>query len=323
VGKLKLRGHHVLPQSSHYPELDKNGWCVVKGVISPEKAQHYVNEMYKWLEGFGMGFKADDRSTWHVQNVPEFGKGGLFNRHGCGHEQFAWDIRAEPGLIDAFANIWGTQELLVSFDGVNISLPYPAEELAGERSSPWPHVDQSPLRRFKHCVQGIMNLETSGPNDGGLMVLNGSFELYNEFFEAHEHEQPADGWSFRDSHRHSESQLQWFYDRGCTWHKIEAGPGDAILWDSRCVHYGAAATGDRPRVATYVCYKPAADSSPENAQVRREAFLNSDNTTHDPLYSRQTGTRIYGKLTPDEREKPSKPPVLSDRALQLAGMKAY
>ena len=97
-------------------------------------------------------------------------RGGLFNRHGSGHEQFAWDIRSEPAVIDVFAGIWGTQELLVSFgeppcdigltcaDGVNVSLPYPAEELAGEHSKPWPHVDQSPLRRYKHCVQGIMNL---------------------------------------------------------------------------------------------------------------------------------------------------------------------
>lgn len=41
--------------------------------------------------------------------------GGLFHRYGVAHEQFAWDIRSEPAVIDVFASIWGTEELLVSF----------------------------------------------------------------------------------------------------------------------------------------------------------------------------------------------------------------
>lgn len=41
-------------------------------------------------------------------------RGGLFNRHGCGQEQWAWDMRSEPALIDVFSKIWGTEELLVS-----------------------------------------------------------------------------------------------------------------------------------------------------------------------------------------------------------------
>lgn len=108
-------------------------------------------------------------------------------------------------MIEQFAKIWGTEELLVSVgelqillnlhfhsnpprlalltlwlgglaywrsilplsmhskthaltsDSVNVSLPFRKEDM-GDRDSPWPHVDQSPNRRFKHCVQGIMNL---------------------------------------------------------------------------------------------------------------------------------------------------------------------
>jgi hypothetical protein len=53
---------------------------VVKNVISEEKAAAYVERMYKWLEGFGNGFKRDDRSTWRVSKLPYFSKGGLYNR---------------------------------------------------------------------------------------------------------------------------------------------------------------------------------------------------------------------------------------------------
>ena len=82
------------------------------------------------------------------------------------------------------------------------------------------------------------------------MVLEGSFELYNAFFESHEDDAPPGGWDEKDSYQFKKEQLQWFYDRGCTWRKIEAGSGDVILWDSRCIHYGAAAEGSNPRIAT-------------------------------------------------------------------------
>ncbi len=65
---------------------------------------------------------------------------------GVGHTQFAWDIRAEQGLIDVFAQLWGTDELLCSFDGGNFSVPLPAEEVEGG-GAPWPHV--SPAENVK------------------------------------------------------------------------------------------------------------------------------------------------------------------------------
>lgn len=158
-------------------------YTVVKGTIPAERAAEYVQRMYGWLESFNLGFKGNDPSTWHIDRVPYFNRyvtspvfktklivsGGIYTRNGAGHEQFAWDIRGEPGVINAFAKIWGTDELLVSFgescygtmliaDAVNISLPYPKEEMEGQRGRPWPHVDQSPNKRFKNCIQGIANL---------------------------------------------------------------------------------------------------------------------------------------------------------------------
>lgn len=80
-------------------------------------------------------------------------------------------------------------------------------------------------------------------------MLAGSLPLFNEFFETHTPPSPA-GYTWRDAAWYSEEDLQWFYDRGCEWIKVEAEPGDLILWDSRTIHYGAHTEGDRPRVAT-------------------------------------------------------------------------
>jgi hypothetical protein len=33
-------------------------------------------------------------------------------------------IFSEPGVIKAFAELWGTEELIVSFDAVNVTFPY-------------------------------------------------------------------------------------------------------------------------------------------------------------------------------------------------------
>ena len=44
---------------------------------------------------------------------------------------------------------------------MNISLPRSEDNPVDDQ--PWPHVDQSPLKREKHCVQGIMNLVRSLP----------------------------------------------------------------------------------------------------------------------------------------------------------------
>lgn len=315
-------------------------YAVVKGVISPEKAKYYEDEMYKWLESFGLGkhifrlvlspanpstgFKGDDRSTWRIANVPYFDKGGLYHKYGVGHEQFAWDIRAEPGVVDAFARLWGTPELIVSYDSTNISLPLGAE-LNADRVAPWPHVDQSPTRTFLHCVQGIVNLHENGPKDGGLTVLAGSTPLFEEYFATHPHLKPEDGWPTADWWGHAEAELQWFYDHGCEWVKVEAGPGDLILWDSRTVHYGAAAEGTEPRVATYVCYKPAKDMSEEKLKLKQECFEKYWGTSHDPLEFRITAARFkpHWDVKDGERTEPRTKPVLSERTKQLAGLVPY
>ncbi|WWC71119.1 uncharacterized protein I206_105072 [Kwoniella pini CBS 10737] len=318
TGILKLRGH----EEEYLPELKTRGWTVVKNVIPQDRAKEYEDKAYKWLESFGKGFDKNDRETWKVKNLPWFSKGGLFNRHGAAHEQWAWDIRSEQGIIDTFSKIWGTDELLVSFDGVNVSLPFKNEDL-GNRGKPWPHVDQSPNKKSKECIQGIANLVENGLNDGGLMILDGSFSLYNKFFEEHENLKPENGWDWKDSFSYPEETLKWFEEKGCKWKKIQAGPGDLILWDSRTVHYGDAARGDRARVATYVCYKPAKGISAEKLEERKTAIKEYAGTSHDPINFRLTGTNVDGPLSEDEVQLPKQPAVLSHRAQQLAGIVSY
>jgi hypothetical protein len=44
---------------------------------------------------------------------------------------------------------------------------------------------QSLHRRGFYCCQGLVNLNDCGPEDGGLIVLEGSSKLVEEFFDIH------------------------------------------------------------------------------------------------------------------------------------------
>ena len=88
------------------------------------------------------------------------------HRYGVAHESFAWGVRQEPGVIDAFAKVYDTEDLIVSFDGVNLA--FPRDDL--KRNTPWPHQDQDPQKPGFRCLQGLVNLLPNGDNDGGLIV---------------------------------------------------------------------------------------------------------------------------------------------------------
>ena len=81
-------------------------------------------------------------------------RGGLIG-HSVGHEAFLWDLRQEPGLISAYSKLWGTEDLIVSFDGGNLAVPGKMQAFKAEK---WAHVDQSPFKFGMRCVQGIANL---------------------------------------------------------------------------------------------------------------------------------------------------------------------
>jgi hypothetical protein len=64
--------------------------------------------------------------------------GGLYNRYAVNHEDFVWKIRrsvarytwdesadheSQPGIVRIFQELWGTDDLIASFDGMNASLP--------------------------------------------------------------------------------------------------------------------------------------------------------------------------------------------------------
>lgn len=301
----------------------RDGYAVVKGAVPRERAEKYAEEMYSYLETFkgGLGFKRFDPSTYQEKFLPVINEKGMCSGYGVNHEKFTWDIRCEPGVVDAFAKVFDTDDLIVSFDAVNFALPNREDT---PENKPWPHQDQDPEKPGFRCLQGIVNLLPNGPNDGGLIVCKGAHRLSEEFHKDFKDEvDPVFRWT-KEWYGFSDAGLKWLDNKGCEWIKIEAEPGDLLLWDSRLPHYNLSPTGDRARFATYTCYMPAADASQEDLLRKKEAFEKQLGTTHWPnaAHVRDVSQPLMRKEgpCPYNDDKPRAPIVLDERGLKLTGI---
>ena len=303
-------------------ELREKGFVVLKGAISRDRAVKYQEKAYDWLKSFGTDLDFNNPETWIKENLPLQNGIRAFGSYCVTHEKFMWDARMESGVLEAFSKIWGTDELLVSFDCLNITFPN-RKDMPSRK--PWEHIDQSPFKRGVHCVQGIINLSTSGPEDGGLVVYPGSHKLNDEFFDTH----PLLNPSGRDLYIFTKEELDWFEQRGLRPHKVCADVGDLILWDSRTIHYGSDPTekGKTIRTAIYATYMPARLATPEQLQLKKQTFEKFGFSFQWPFdYLRGTATPAIlpdGTRDPRDRDQPLEMPDMSDKLLKLAGARPY
>ncbi|GAA5894046.1 hypothetical protein JCM6882_007970 [Rhodosporidiobolus microsporus] len=323
-------GHTIELSPSTYgdfrDELRDQGFAIIRGAVDPKRALEYRERAYGWIEKFPLGFKRDDPSTHTQAHIPIVKKGGMFH-HSIGHEAFLWELRQEPGLIAPFAKLWDTDELLVSFDGANVSLPGSIQDL---NQKGWYHIDQDPEKRGFYCCQGLVNLAPNGPEDGGLMLFKNSHKLNDEYFT--QEWNGTDGVMLKgddfqtDFFGFTPEILAWFEARGCEWIKTELNPGDLVLWDSRTVHYNVPPRGDRDRVAAYTCFMPARLAAPDQLAKKQELFETRQMTTHWPctnLFAKSPIVIRDGKQCPHLRYAPFEEPELTDKLLKLAGVKPY
>ncbi|EXJ90483.1 hypothetical protein A1O1_03586 [Capronia coronata CBS 617.96] len=303
--------------------LQKDGYVVLKGVVPRDRAVAIQEKAYDWLKSFGTDLDFENPDTWIGKNLPVQSKINTFTGYGVAHEKFMWDARMEPGVLEAFELLWGTKELLVSFDSLNITFPNRKDV---PRKAAWEHIDQSPLRRGIHCVQGIIVLSPSGPEDGGLVVYPGSHALNDEFFDT---TTDKSTWTAKDWYGFNKEQLAWFKAKGIEPRKVCADVGDLILWDSRTIHYGSEPTekSNQIRTAIYAAYTPARMASEDQLRLKAQCFSKYAGTTHwphDNIVERDTQSYLEdGTRDPRDRDAPLELPEKTDKLLKLAGVKPY
>ncbi|KAJ5126374.1 hypothetical protein N7526_008551 [Penicillium atrosanguineum] len=317
-------------------DLLQNGYAVVKGAVPRERALKYADDIYQWLEDLyvstishalqpliqshsNLGFKRDDPSTIHKDHLPDINEKGMCLGYAVSHESFTWAVRQEPEVTKAFEKVYDTEDLIVSFDSVNIGFPNRKDV---QPNKPWPHQDQDPEEPGFRCLQGLVNLLPNGPKDGGLIVCKGAHRLSEELHEEFKDEEEKVWTWTRHWYGLTTANMNWLKEKGCEWIKVEAEPGDLLLWDSRTPHYNVSSESDQNRFAVYTCYMPVADATKEELEVKKKAFEETKMTTHWPNAKHVVELPVTrnGEPDPYQRTSPQKPVQLSERGYKLTGI---
>ncbi|PQE08896.1 Phytanoyl- dioxygenase protein [Rutstroemia sp. NJR-2017a BVV2] len=299
-------------------DLARDGYAVIKGAVPRDRAEKYGNDFYEYLENFNLGYNRNDPSTIKRSKLPIVNEKGMILHYAVSHENWVWQIRSEPGVIDAFEKVYNTPDLIVSFDAINIGF-HDRSDFAANK--PWPHQDQDPLLPGFRCLQGLVNLQPCGPNDGGLIVCKGAHLLSEQFHKEMADEKKIPAWT-NEWYGFTERGMKWLEDHGCPWVKVCADPGDLIVWDSRAPHYNVPSTSKQDRMAVYTCYMPVAHATQEDLLRKKAAFEQFKGTTHWPN-ARHTGSnesKRDGEADPVCRLEPVQKPELSERAFKLTGI---
>ncbi len=302
-------------QPSYLKDLEELGYCVIPEVLSASEAELlYERVWHEYIEKAWPNCRMDDRSNWKVA-FPLHNSVAIFAGP-AGQTQVMWDLRQDPRIVDVFAQVWNTSELIVSMDGLSFMCP---PEIRVGRTEPFPHVDQAVMRRqdnFAHnnspdvdfvsesslktkpyTIQGQFLFEDSFDGDGGFYCIPKSHLLFHEFASILEPISASDATKEEKKKARFDFLENFFAQRrdesgNCYSAKhITAPRGSLILWDSRTLHWNQHGCKDRPyknppkvRMVGYLCYVPKARLTEEGKALRKEAFERGVSTSHNPAW---------------------------------------
>jgi hypothetical protein len=284
--------------------LEDDGVEVVENVLTVDEISTLQDKMWEWLN-----FKTKYTSKPIIRKNPLtyvsifelFPKHGMLFQHwDFGHNPLSWSIRQNKNVIAKFSSIWGTDDLLTSFDGISVSLPCEMTKRGWNRGKEWFHSDQCFKRNTFECAQGLVNLFDVCDGDGTLRVLKGSHKLHGAFQEKFKITDSSD-WCLLN-----EEQKQFYVDRLDVNSDIcvKAPAGSLVLWDSRTIHQGMEPQKGRKehniRCVPYVCMTPASLASQSQLKKRVKYFEERRTCNHWPHKIKVFGKtpRTYGQSVP-------------------------
>jgi hypothetical protein len=214
-----------------------------------------------------------------------------------GHSKLAWDVRQAPAVKEAFSKIWGTDDLIVSFDGISVYIL----DKPTRNSNSWFHVDQSYTRNNFECIQSWVNGYDTCEGDATLVILEGSNNFHGDFQKEFNIADKGDWFKLQNK-----EQYDFYKTRGCAEIAIKCPRGYGVFWDSRTLHYGnpvqkMASDDFNYRCVVYVCMTPRSLAKSKDLEKRKKHFNELRMTSHWPhkpkLFPKTPQT--YGKVIKD------------------------
>ncbi len=264
--------------------LEREGYVVLKETLTKQQAGKTLNLLWDYLEELDTGIDRKDPKTWDDDRWPTAAHGGILPSYGIGHSKSQWYLRSIPNVKKAFAKIWGTEDLLTSFDGVSLWRPWNINpQWKTESGQTWFHIDQHPISRpGKQCVQGLVNLLPTSEEIGGNVMVPGSHKFFKNIPQEYE-ERLAKLPLGVDHFRFPNDDPKLSSQKPIMCH-MEVG--DMLLWDSRTIHCSNSGTSlskgtkELIRAASLICMMPKEKSNQEVIKRRREAVKKVISTTN-------------------------------------------
>ena len=310
------------PDSVAY--LKEHGYVVIANALDLQQTQHALAGLWDYLEGLETGIDRLDSRTWGDDNWPTAVHGGILPSYGIGHCQAQWFIRDIPGVKKSFAALWGTDDLLVSFDGVSLWRPWSVDpSWKTNLGSSWLHIDQHPIGRpGRQCVQGLVNLLPTSESAGGNVIVPGSHRLFTEIPDLYAERLARIDPSI-DHFRFPKEDPLFLDNEPITCH-MEAG--DLLLWDSRTVHCSSPGSGhefpgnELVRAISLICMMPRSRSNEEVISRRKAAIAKKTSTTNwsDRFINADQFPQITAVANRQRYTWPAVP-ALNDNQLKLVG----
>ncbi len=301
----------VSPPGNCIKDLATLGYCVIP-VLSEAEAENLNQRVWsEYIEKAWPGCKRDDRSNW-AETFPQQNNYGLLGGR-VGQIQALWDLRQDPRIIAIFAKIWGTNELIVSMEGISLVCPPEIKQWYFEY---WPYLSQqvgqkgcvsppnfvceSSIETKPYMIRGQVLFEDSFGGDGGFFCIPGSHREFNAFaplFEEKLKELIKGPHSWEEQMRIRREYIFNFFkkkDADGNPYRIQhviARRGSLIVWDARVIHWNQHPSLDRPycnpprvQMVAYLCYVPKKRLTEKAKETRKQAFNEGCATTHDPAF---------------------------------------
>ncbi|KAK7482510.1 hypothetical protein BaRGS_00026221 [Batillaria attramentaria] len=290
-------------------DLERDGYCVVPGVVSEAKCDEYIAQYKAWLDTF-------------PANNPVRSRLSLVKDYAIGHCEAAWEVRLAAKPI--FASIWDTEKLLCSMDAVAIAPPPSEKDF--DRGKVWLHCDQKATRQGLHAYQGAVYLEEATADDYCLRVLEKSHNCHQQFFATFPDARKKS--VAKEFYKLTKEQVAWYKEQGCALKCVAVPKGGMVLWDSRVIHDNRPPIRDRAhagrwRFVTFVCMTPAKWASEQDLDKKRRAYEELLLTNHYPSQK----MRVLPDKTPSQQQdmsiKKHCKAAKSEDAKQLAGVVEY
>jgi hypothetical protein len=225
----------------------RDGYVVVRHAIEPALADAIARLVWEFEE-----LDPLDASTWYPAARTERRRQSLAANAGMVelyNHPLLWQARQSPRIHGAFTDLWGTQELWVSIDRLNLMLP----PEPGVEFRSFMHWDHDPEGDGDN-VQGVLAITDQRDVDvGGFQCIP---ELFRDFAAWRATQDPDWDWYRPDV-------------RAFTPTPVPLDRGDLLVFDSRLCH------GIRPnasacgvRMAQYVAMLPAQEDDAEQRAWR-------------------------------------------------------